>query len=83
MDNSIKDDFRKAVLRVEIQHTIKIKNREIIVPTMAELKKAICNNIQKEICLLSDYYMFYTIELAINIREYMTIVIALMEGDRA
>lgn len=38
LDKPIKDDFRKAVLRVEMQHTSKIKNREIIVPTIAELK---------------------------------------------
>ena len=41
LDNPIKDDFRKAVLRVEMQHTSKIKNREIIVPTMTKLKGTI------------------------------------------
>lgn len=41
LDSPVKDDFRKAVLRVEMQHTSKIKNREIIVPTMVELKNNI------------------------------------------
>lgn len=41
LGNPIKDDFRKAVLRVEMQHTSNIKNREIIVPTMGELKDSI------------------------------------------
>lgn len=38
LDNPIKDDFRKALLSVKMQHTSKIENREIIVPTMSELK---------------------------------------------
>lgn len=41
LDHPIKDDFRKAALRVEMQHASKIKNREIIIPTMAELKYTI------------------------------------------
>ena len=41
LDNPIKDDFRKAEIKVEMQHTNKIKNRKIIVPTMTELKNAI------------------------------------------
>ena len=41
LNNPVKDDFRKAVLSVDFQHTGKIKNRKITVPTIGELKEAI------------------------------------------
>ena len=55
LDNPIKDDFRKAVLRVEMQHTSNIKNREIIVPAMAELKDSI-NSYDVERYWFGNYY---------------------------
>lgn len=47
LDRPTKEDFRKAVLKVEMAHTSQIKNREITVPTLSELKAAI-NSYDKE-----------------------------------
>lgn len=53
LENPNKGDFRKAVLRVVLQHTE--RNREVIVPTVAELKTAI-NSYDMVRYWFGDYY---------------------------